>query len=84
MGLLSIRHTAVITATATILWLVWPGLRIVWALLVALVVAGLVGGNYHFVSDIIGGLYLGVAVRVGVAGLMLSPGDRLASARRSN
>lgn len=41
-------------------------------------------GNYHFVSDIIGGLYLGVAVGVGVAGLMLSPGDRLASARRSN
>jgi membrane-associated phospholipid phosphatase len=76
-------HTAVITATATILWLVWPELRIVWALLVAVVVAGLVGGNYHFVSDIIGGLYLGVAVGVGVAGLMLSPGDRLASARRS-
>lgn len=76
-------HTALITTTATILWLVWPELRIAWALLVAIVVAGLIGANYHFVSDIIGGLYLGVAVGLGVAGLMLSPGDRLASARRS-
>jgi len=76
-------HTAVIMTTATILWLVSPGLRIVWALLVAVVVAGLIGANYHFVSDIIGGLYLGVAVGVGVAGLMLSPSDRVTSARRS-
>jgi membrane-associated phospholipid phosphatase len=76
-------HTAVTTATATILWLVWPELRVLWVMLLAVVVAGLIGANYHFVSDIIGGLYLGVAVGLGIARLMLSPSDRLASTRRS-
>jgi membrane-associated phospholipid phosphatase len=77
-------HTAIVGTTATILWLVWPELRIVWALLVATVVAGLIGGNYHFVSDIIGGLYLGVATGLGMAALTLSPNDRLASKDRSS
>jgi membrane-associated phospholipid phosphatase len=76
-------HTAVITTTATILWVVWPKLRIVWAALVAIVAVGLVGANYHFVSDIIGGLYIGVAVGLGMAELMLSPNDRLVLTYRS-
>ncbi len=46
------------------------------------VVAGLIGGNYHFVSDIIGGLLLGVAIGLGVAGLVLSPKDRVAVNRQ--
>jgi membrane-associated phospholipid phosphatase len=71
-------HTARITPPPTILWLVWPELRAVWATLVAIVVAGLIGANYHshFVSDIIGGLYLGVA------GLMLTPNDRIVTTGR--
>jgi len=43
---------------------------------------GLIGGNYHFVSDVIGGLYLGVAIGLGIAGLMLSPKDHVTVARR--
>lgn len=70
-------HTSVITAPAAILWLVWPELRVVWAAIVAVVIVGLLGGNYHFVSDIIGGLYLGAGVGLGVAKLLLSPKDRL-------
>jgi membrane-associated phospholipid phosphatase len=65
-------HTSVITTAATLLWLLWPELRILWVAIVAMVVAGLIGGNYHFVSDIIGGLYLGVAIGLGSAGLMPS------------
>lgn len=68
-------HTAVITTTATVLWLVWPKMRIVWAALVAVVAAGLIGANTHFVSDIVGGLFLGVAVGLGSAGLLLPPND---------
>jgi hypothetical protein len=45
--------------------------------MVAVVVAGLIGGNYHFVSDIVGGLYLGVGTGIGMRALMLSPLDRL-------
>jgi membrane-associated phospholipid phosphatase len=70
-------HTTVIVTPATLLWVVWPGLRIVWATTVAIVVVGLIGANYHFVSDIIGGLYLGAATGLGIAALMLSPKDRL-------
>lgn len=41
-------HAAVITATATLLWVVLPQLKVVWAALVAVVAVGLVAGNYHF------------------------------------
>jgi membrane-associated phospholipid phosphatase len=70
-------HTTNITTVATVLWVVWPALRTASATIVALVVVGLVGGNYHFVSDIIGGLFLGVAIGLGIVGLMLSREDRL-------
>jgi membrane-associated phospholipid phosphatase len=64
-------HTTVITALATMLWIVWPRFRPVWVALVALVVTGLLGANYHFVSDIIGGLYLGTGVGLATATLLL-------------
>jgi len=70
-------HTAVITAPAALLWVVWPRLRPLWATTVIIDMAGLIGANYHFVSDLIGGVYLGVAVGLGMAALMLSPKDRL-------
>jgi membrane-associated phospholipid phosphatase len=66
-------HTTVITTIATILWLVWPERRIVWGALVAIVAVGLVSANYHFVSDIIGGLYLGVGIGLATVRLTLSP-----------
>ncbi len=59
------------------LWRVWPEFRIVWVAMVAIVITGLIGANYHFISDVIGGIYLGVAIGLGCAGLMLSPKDRL-------
>jgi membrane-associated phospholipid phosphatase len=70
-------HTTNITTLATVLWIVWPELRIASTTIVVVVVAGLVGGNYHFVSDIIAGLFLGAAIGLGIVGLMLSPDDRL-------
>jgi membrane-associated phospholipid phosphatase len=70
-------HTTTVTTLATILFLVCPKLRILWVAIVGVVVAGLIGANYHFLSDIIGGIYLGVAIGLGSAGLMLSPRDRL-------
>jgi membrane-associated phospholipid phosphatase len=70
-------HTTTVTTLATILFLVCPKLRILWVAMVGVVVTGLVGANYHFLSDVIGGIYLGVAIGLGSAGLMLSPKDRL-------
>jgi membrane-associated phospholipid phosphatase len=70
-------HTTVVVTPATILWVVWPELRIAVATLIALVVTGLIGSNYHFVSDTIGGLYLGAAIGIATAALTLSANDRL-------
>jgi membrane-associated phospholipid phosphatase len=75
-------HTSVVATPVTILWLVWPELRVVGAAIVAVVVVGLTGGNYHFVSDIIGGLFLGVAIGLGISGLMFSSKDHVAVTRR--
>ena len=77
-------HTTSITAAATILWVLWPELRCVWGALVATVIIGLIGGNYHFVSDIIGGLYLGVSIGLSIVALMLARNDRQASSERSH
>jgi membrane-associated phospholipid phosphatase len=75
-------HTTVITTAATILWMVWPELRWVWAGAVAIVVVGLLAGNYHFVSDMIGGLYLGVGIGISVVTLMVRPNDWTRHPRR--
>jgi membrane-associated phospholipid phosphatase len=61
-GSFPLGHTTIVATTANILWLVWPELRVVWGAIVAMVAASLIAGNYHFLSDIIGGFYLGVAV----------------------
>jgi membrane-associated phospholipid phosphatase len=70
-------HMAIVTAAATLLWVVWPDLRIAWAGLVAVVAIGLIAGNYHFASDVIAGLYFGAGVGLGVAALMLSQTDEI-------
>jgi membrane-associated phospholipid phosphatase len=75
-------HTSVVATTATILWLVWPKLRFAWTAIVAIVVVGLIGGNYHFVSDVVGGLFLGVAIGSGIAAMIFRPQDQVTVARR--
>jgi membrane-associated phospholipid phosphatase len=73
-------HTTLMTTLATLLWFVWPELRVLWVAMVAIVITGLIGANYHFISDVIGGVYLGVAVGLGGAQLALSPRDRVSAA----
>lgn len=66
-------HTMVISALASVLYVALPKLRLACVALVALVVVGLIGGNYHFVSDTIAGLYFGAGIGLGTAALILSP-----------
>jgi membrane-associated phospholipid phosphatase len=54
-------HTAAIGAVAGVLWWREPERRWLWALLVVLTGIGLVGGNFHFLGDVIAGGYLGFA-----------------------
>jgi len=52
-------HTAYIAAPLSVLWVLRPRLRVVWGGLVALVMLGLVGANYHFCADVLAGLMTG-------------------------
>ncbi|HLN10746.1 MAG TPA: phosphatase PAP2 family protein [Xanthobacteraceae bacterium] len=52
-------HTTAVCAVMAVLWVCYPKLRPVYTLLVAAVVIGLIGADYHFVSDIIAGAFTG-------------------------
>lgn len=52
-------HTAVIFAFTTVIWSVYPKWRWLCLILNALVIIGLIGLDYHFVSDVIAGAFLG-------------------------
>jgi membrane-associated phospholipid phosphatase len=54
-------HTTVTCALVSVLWVLYPQFRAVYALAVLAVVAGLLGANYHFLSDIIAGGFVGVS-----------------------
>jgi membrane-associated phospholipid phosphatase len=64
-------HTTLIAAPITVLWLALPAWRWLWAGLVAAVVVGLIGADYHWASDIIAGTFLGAACGAGVAALFI-------------
>jgi membrane-associated phospholipid phosphatase len=66
-------HTAAIAAAATLVWLTYPRWRYPAAVLVGLSAAGVIGLYYHFVSDVVAGLYFGVATGAGVARLLPQP-----------
>ena len=54
-------HTTIVCAVVSVLWFAYPRLRPLWALAVLAVVVGLIGADYHFVSDIVAGGFLGAS-----------------------
>ena len=57
-------HTTIIFSVITVFWLVYPKWRWLYALIYAAVIVGLLGANYHFVSDVIAGGFLGAIIAV--------------------
>jgi membrane-associated phospholipid phosphatase len=55
-------HTTAICTVMTILWICYPRFRALYALAIAAVAIGLVGANFHFLSDVIAGGFLGISV----------------------
>jgi membrane-associated phospholipid phosphatase len=55
-------HTTAICTVMTVLWLCYPRYRALYALAVATVALGLVGADFHFLSDVIAGAFLGTSV----------------------
>ena len=45
----------------TVLWIYYPRFRPLYILFVSAVVLGLIGADYHFLSDIIAGGFVGVS-----------------------
>ncbi len=60
-------HTTVISAPCAVLWRALPRARLLWAALPVLVMVGLLGSDFHFLSDCMAGALLGVAVALAVA-----------------
>jgi membrane-associated phospholipid phosphatase len=55
-------HMTAISAVAIVLWYAWPQLRWLSVLACALVAIGLIGANYHWLSDVIAGAMVGGTV----------------------
>ena len=52
-------HMTVTCAVVSVLWISYPRYRLLYAAVVAVVAIGLIGSNYHFLSDQIAGGFLG-------------------------
>jgi membrane-associated phospholipid phosphatase len=58
-------HATAICAVMSVLWLCYPRFRPLYVICTMVVLLGLIGANYHFLSDVIAGCFLGAS-----AGLM--------------
>jgi membrane-associated phospholipid phosphatase len=54
-------HMALTSAVLAVLWLAYPKFRALYALVALAVAVGLIGANYHFLSDIVAGSFVGVS-----------------------
>jgi membrane-associated phospholipid phosphatase len=66
-------HTAAACAVVSVLWICYPRFRLVYAAAVAAVVIGLIGADFHFLSDIIAGGFVGTTT--GWFALLLHGGE---------
>jgi len=55
-------HMAVFSALAASLWRFYPSYRVIYALFLLVLAVALVATNYHYLSDVVAGAYLGVLV----------------------
>lgn len=54
-------ETTAICAIMSVLWICYPRLRALYVVVVAAVAIGLIGADYHFLSDIIAGGFIGAS-----------------------
>jgi membrane-associated phospholipid phosphatase len=55
-------HTAAVSALAGILWMMYPRFRLLYLAGAAGIAIALVIGDFHFLSDVLGGGFLGVSI----------------------
>jgi membrane-associated phospholipid phosphatase len=54
-------HTSMTCAVISVLWILHPKLRALYLLVVLAITVSLIGTNYHFLSDIIAGAFVGIS-----------------------
>jgi membrane-associated phospholipid phosphatase len=54
-------HMSLTGAVISVLWIAYPKFRPLYAMIALAVVVGLLGANYHFLSDVIAGGFVGVS-----------------------
>lgn len=54
-------HAAMACAVIAVLWIYYPTWKVLYVLAVLAVAVGLVGANYHFLSDVIAGGFVGIS-----------------------
>ena len=67
-------HAAAICSVMTVLWWSYPSWRPIYVACVAVVAVGLIGANYHFLSDVLSGMFVGISV--GYITTKMSPSTR--------
>jgi membrane-associated phospholipid phosphatase len=55
-------HTTAICAVMSVLWICYPRFRPLLGLCIAAVAIGLIGADFHFLSDVIAGAFLGTSI----------------------
>ena len=58
-------HMAVLTTLIAALWRIYPRYRFPYAIALVLLAVALIATNYHFLGDVVAGLYLGLFVEAG-------------------
>jgi len=54
-------HMALACAVFAVLWIWYPKLRFAYLIITALIAVLLIAGNYHFLSDVIAGAFVGIS-----------------------
>jgi membrane-associated phospholipid phosphatase len=55
-------HMTAICAVASVLWIYYPRFRVIYVTVALVVLIGLVGANFHFLSDTIAGAFVGSTI----------------------
>jgi len=63
-------HMGAACAMLSVLWLCYPRGRPLWAAAALAVAAALIGGNYHFLGDVIAGAFVGSSVGLAATGIL--------------
>jgi membrane-associated phospholipid phosphatase len=74
-------HTTAVLAVMSVLWICYPKFRTLYALVAVVVVIGLIGADFHFLSDCIAGALLGASTGWIVMVFWESSGQRAPTAR---